>query len=77
MCIYLVTLAPWRTNNSVCIKNLLFGDSNMFEALGFQYFGPVDGHNVERLVQVLEKVRSLGIGSAIEFKVYTIVHDSK
>ena len=26
----------------------------MFEALGFKYFGPVDGHNVEKLVEMLE-----------------------
>ena len=29
----------------------------MFEELGFYYVGPVDGHNVERLVKILENVR--------------------
>ena len=29
----------------------------MFEELGFYYVGPVDGHNVEALVEVLENVR--------------------
>src|SRR5829696_99232 len=29
----------------------------LFEELGFYYVGPVDGHNVEGLVQILENVR--------------------
>ncbi|HYI48754.1 MAG TPA: 1-deoxy-D-xylulose-5-phosphate synthase [Allosphingosinicella sp.] len=29
----------------------------LFEELGFYYVGPVDGHNVERLVKILENVR--------------------
>ena len=29
----------------------------LFEELGFYYVGPVDGHNVEALVEVLENVR--------------------
>jgi 1-deoxy-D-xylulose-5-phosphate synthase len=31
----------------------------LFEALGFRYFGPVDGHDVENLVQHLQHIRSL------------------
>ncbi|HLE57894.1 MAG TPA: 1-deoxy-D-xylulose-5-phosphate synthase, partial [Rhodothermia bacterium] len=31
----------------------------LFEALGFRYFGPVDGHNVEHLVQHLRHLRQL------------------
>jgi 1-deoxy-D-xylulose-5-phosphate synthase len=30
-----------------------------FEELGFQYFGPVDGHDVDGLVEVLERLRGL------------------
>jgi 1-deoxy-D-xylulose-5-phosphate synthase len=30
-----------------------------FEALGFRYFGPIDGHDVFRLVRVLEDLRTL------------------
>ncbi|MEI7812038.1 MAG: 1-deoxy-D-xylulose-5-phosphate synthase [Ignavibacteria bacterium] len=30
----------------------------LFEALGFRYFGPVNGHNVVQLVKLLEQVRS-------------------
>ncbi len=30
-----------------------------FENLGFRYFGPVDGHNISRLLQVLEHIKPL------------------
>jgi 1-deoxy-D-xylulose-5-phosphate synthase len=31
----------------------------LFEELGFAYFGPIDGHDVNRLVEVLENIKSL------------------
>jgi 1-deoxy-D-xylulose-5-phosphate synthase len=31
----------------------------LFEELGFSYFGPVDGHDVDRLVEVLENIKML------------------
>ena len=34
----------------------------LFEELGFYYVGPVDGHNVEALVEVLENVRDADVG---------------
>jgi len=33
--------------------------SSMFEELGFNYYGPVDGHEVEGLVEVLQNIRNL------------------
>jgi len=30
-----------------------------FEALGFRYFGPIDGHNMEQLTKALSEMRSL------------------
>lgn len=30
-----------------------------FEDIGFKYLGPVDGHNIEKLEQILEKAKSL------------------
>lgn len=30
---------------------------NLFKAIGFDYFGPFDGHNVEQLVQVFEALK--------------------
>ncbi|HEX9955049.1 MAG TPA: 1-deoxy-D-xylulose-5-phosphate synthase [Allosphingosinicella sp.] len=34
----------------------------LFEELGFYYVGPVDGHNIEQLVQILENVRDADEG---------------
>ena len=31
----------------------------IFEALGFQYFGPIDGHNFEELIPALQNVKDL------------------
>lgn len=35
------------------------GGQNLFEALNFQYFGPVDGHNVIELVETLQKIKDI------------------
>jgi 1-deoxy-D-xylulose-5-phosphate synthase len=35
------------------------GQSNLFESLNFQYYGPVDGHDVERLATVLEELKEI------------------
>jgi 1-deoxy-D-xylulose-5-phosphate synthase len=31
----------------------------LFEALGFRYFGPVNGHNVHQLIKIFEQVKNL------------------
>ena len=36
-----------------------FTPGAFFEALGFRYFGPIDGHNLEQLVRALREMRSL------------------
>jgi 1-deoxy-D-xylulose-5-phosphate synthase len=40
----------------------MFTGGTLFDELGFYYVGPVDGHNVEALVDVLENVRDAEIG---------------
>lgn len=41
-------------------KSALLGhQNNLFESLGFRYFGPIDGHNMEDLLEVLNKLRKL------------------
>ncbi|KAA8732689.1 1-deoxy-D-xylulose-5-phosphate synthase [Acinetobacter qingfengensis] len=30
---------------------------NLFKAIGFEYYGPFDGHNIEHLIQVLQAVK--------------------
>ena len=41
------------------IKGAILLGSNLFQALGFRYFGPVDGHNVEHLVKVLQGLKPI------------------
>ena len=39
-------------------KNL-FSEGMLFEELGFRYFGPIDGHDVQKLCETLQFVRGL------------------
>ncbi|HPQ09473.1 MAG TPA: 1-deoxy-D-xylulose-5-phosphate synthase [Bacteroidia bacterium] len=41
------------------IKTSLLKQSNLFESLNFRYFGPVDGHDVVRLTQVLNDIKNI------------------
>ncbi|MBK7286299.1 MAG: 1-deoxy-D-xylulose-5-phosphate synthase [Flavobacteriales bacterium] len=41
------------------VKAALLKQSNLFESLRFRYFGPVDGHDVERLVKVLRDLKDI------------------
>ena len=41
------------------VKHGLLQNSNLFESLGFRYFGRVDGHNVKRLVRILRALKSI------------------
>ncbi|MFB5945386.1 1-deoxy-D-xylulose-5-phosphate synthase [Albibacterium profundi] len=41
------------------IKGTLLKNSNLFESLKFRYFGPVDGHDVKRLVKTLEDLKDI------------------
>ena len=40
------------------IKNVIF-NQNMFESLGFYYLGPVDGHDLASLIEVMRSAKSL------------------
>lgn len=46
-----------KTENA--IKTMLLKQSNLFEGLGFRYFGPVDGHNVVYLAEVLKSLSNI------------------
>lgn len=46
-----------RFNNS--LKSMLSQQQNIFEGLNIRYFGPVDGHNVEKLVQTLNDIKDM------------------
>ena len=41
------------------LKGMVNKSSNLFEALQIRYFGPVDGHNVEKLVDVLSDLKNI------------------
>ncbi len=41
------------------LKSVILKQSNLFEALNFRYFGPVDGHDVRYLVNVLSDLKDI------------------
>jgi len=41
------------------LKSLFFKESNLFESLGFRYFGPIDGHNVFQLTRTLQDIQHI------------------
>ena len=41
------------------VKSSLLGESNYFESLNFRYFGPIDGHDVEHLADVLSDLKHI------------------
>ena len=41
------------------IKSVLLKQSNLFEAMNFRYFGPVDGHDVVHLTTILEDLKEI------------------
>lgn len=46
-----------RFNNS--LKSLLSNQQNIFEGLNIRYFGPFDGHDINRIVKVLRKIKDM------------------
>lgn len=46
-----------RFNNS--LKSLISREQNIFEGLNIRYFGPIDGHDVNRLVRVLSDIKEM------------------
>ena len=46
-----------KVNNA--IKSILAKQSNIFEGLNIRYFGPVDGHDIDRLTQVLQDLKNI------------------
>jgi len=41
------------------LKGLVSSSSNLFEALKLRYFGPIDGHNITKLVDVLTDLKDI------------------
>lgn len=49
----------WAKKLEQSIKGTLLKNSNLFESLNFRYFGPVDGHDVNKLVKTLEDLKHI------------------
>ncbi len=45
--------------NQHALKNMLLKENNLFEALDFRYFGPIDGHDVVYLTEVLNDLKDI------------------
>jgi 1-deoxy-D-xylulose-5-phosphate synthase len=41
------------------LKGMVSSSSNLFEALNLRYFGPIDGHNVTKLIETLQDLRDI------------------
>ena len=41
------------------LKGQIVSKSNLFQQLGFRYFGPADGHNVVKLVRILNNLKEI------------------
>lgn len=41
------------------VKSALLNQSNLFESLNLRYFGPVDGHDVNHLVEVMNDLKKI------------------
>ena len=41
------------------LKGMVSKSSNLFEALGLRYFGPIDGHNITKLVDTLKDLKEI------------------
>ena len=41
------------------IKGMVTSSANLFEALNLRYFGPIDGHNISKLVDTLQDLRDI------------------
>lgn len=46
-----------RFNNAM--KSILSGEQNIFEGLNIRYFGPFDGHDVGKIVDVLNRIKDM------------------
>lgn len=49
----------WMKKLELSVKGTLLKNSNLFESLNFRYFGPVDGHDVNKLVKTIEDLKHI------------------
>lgn len=63
-----IPVAKFIKNSKDVLRETVLGNSTMFEDLGFVYLGPVDGHNVEELDEVLLAAKRYGCPVLIHVK---------
>ncbi|MGN0630983.1 MAG: 1-deoxy-D-xylulose-5-phosphate synthase N-terminal domain-containing protein, partial [Ruminococcus sp.] len=63
-----VPVAKFIKNSKDVLRDTVLGVSTMFEDLGFVYLGPVDGHNIEELDEVLQAAKSYGCPVLVHVK---------
>lgn len=56
------------SNSKTFFKQALYNSSNIFESLGYTYLGPIDGHNIESLCDVLERAKSLNSPTVVHIE---------
>ncbi|MEC7380900.1 MAG: 1-deoxy-D-xylulose-5-phosphate synthase [Pseudomonadota bacterium] len=56
------------------ITRLIAGNGTLFEALGFYYVGPIDGHNLDHLLPVIRNVKNADHGPVI---IHTVTQKGK
>ena len=59
-----IGLATWTRKAEHSIRNFTMG-GDLFDALGFYYVGPIDGHDINVLLPVLENVRDMDNGPVL------------
>ena len=47
------------SNVESSVKSFLLSQSNLFESLKLRYFGPIDGHDIDHLVSVLQDLKDI------------------
>src|SRR3954465_3012568 len=56
---YAKTQQKWASKIEASLKGMVSQSSNLFEALGMRYFGPIDGHNVIKLAETIRDLSAI------------------
>ena len=58
---YGITIAKFFIRVEEALKGVII-PGILFEELGIRYFGPVDGHNIELLIEILSRIKTINSG---------------
>jgi 1-deoxy-D-xylulose-5-phosphate synthase len=68
-----IGLQTWAKKAEHSIRNFTMG-GDLFDALGFYYVGPIDGHDLNVLIPVLENARDMDNGPVL---IHCVTHKGK